>query len=190
MKLLRINAEKPEKGLVSIVAKEVAGGGVIIYPTDTVYGIGCRLDPVSIKRVFEVKRRDVSKPLSIACRDLDLAKEYAYISRAEEGYIRANLGRPMTFILKKRDVVPDIVTGGLDSVGVRIIDSPFVRELLSVVGEPIVTTSANVSGGKAPVRVSEISAEVKNGVDYVVDGGPCRVGVPSMVVYPSTGRVV
>ena len=190
MKLLRINAEKPEKDLVSLVASQVALGRVIIYPTDTVYGIGCRLNPASVKRVFEIKNRSFDKPLSIAFKDLKSAKGYIFLSKKEEGYIKEHLDKPMTFVVRKRSKVPDNITGGLDTVGIRIIDHPFVRELLSVTGEPIITTSANVSGEKAPVSVDEISKAVLESVDMVIDAGPCKLGVPSKVVNASTGVVI
>ncbi len=177
MKLLRINAEKPEKDLVSLVASQVKLGRVIIYPTDTVYGIGCRLDPVSVKRVFEIKRRSFDKPLSIAFKDLKSAKEYVFLSKKEESYVKEHLDKPMTYVVRKKSNVPDNVTGGLDTVGIRIINHPFVRELLSLIGEPIITTSANVSGEMAPVSVDEISEAVFEKADLVVDGGPCKLGV-------------
>ena len=141
MKLLRINAENPEKELVSFVAREVALGRIIIYPTDTVYGIGCRLDPDSVKKIFEIKNRSLDKPLSIAFKDLASAKEYVSLSQEEERYIKEHLDKPMTFVVKKKDTVPDIVTSGKNTVGIRIIDDPFIRELISHVGEPIILRS-------------------------------------------------
>jgi L-threonylcarbamoyladenylate synthase len=190
MKLLRINAENPEKELVSFVAKEVASDRIIIYPTDTVYGIGCRLDPTSVKRIFDIKKRDLDKPLSIAFKDLESAKDYVSLSADEERYIIENLNEPMTFVVKKKDKVPGIVTGGKDTVGIRIIDNPFVRCLLSAAGEPIITSSANVSGEKAPSSLKEISKELLEKADIVIDCGPCRLGVPSKVVCPGTGEII
>jgi L-threonylcarbamoyladenylate synthase len=190
MKLLRINAENPEKGLVSFVAREVALGRILIYPTDTVYGIGCRLDSDSVKKIFKIKERSPDKPLSIALKDLAAAKEYVSLSPKEESFIKQHLDKPMTFVVKKKDTVPDIVTGGKDTVGIRIIDNPFVRELLSYTGVPIITTSANVSGEKAPANVGEISDEFLKKADLVIDCGPCKLGLPSVVVYPATGELI
>jgi L-threonylcarbamoyladenylate synthase len=190
MKLLRINAENPEKGLVSFVAREVALGRVIIYPTDTVYGIGCRLAPDSVKKIFEIKKRSPDKPLSIAFKDLGSAKEYVSLSPEEERYINEHLIKPMTYVVKKKGSVPDIVTCGKDMVGIRIIDNPFIRALFSYVDEPIITTSANVSGEKSPVSVSEINCELLKKADIVIDCGPCKLGVPSKVVYAATGELI
>ncbi|MFZ2456757.1 MAG: L-threonylcarbamoyladenylate synthase [Candidatus Altiarchaeia archaeon] len=190
MKLLRINAENPEKGLVSFVAREVALGRIIIYPTDTVYGIGCRLDPDPVKKVFEIKNRIPDKPLSIAFKDLASAKKYVSLSPGEEDYIKRHLDKPMTYVVKKKDTVPDIVTGGRGTIGIRIIDNPFVRELLSCAGEPIITTSANVSGEKAPQSIIEISGAFLKRADYVIDCGPCKHGIPSRVVYAATGEPI
>jgi len=190
MKLLRINAENPEKELVSFVAREVALGRIIIYPTDTVYGIGCRLDPYSVKKIFEIKKRSLDKPLSIAFKDLASAKKYISLTSEEERYIKEHLDKPMTFVVKKKETVPDIVTGGRDKVGIRIIDNPFVRELLSCACEPIITTSANVSGEKAPASITEISGGLLKNADLVIDCGPCKLGIPSIVVYPATGELI
>jgi L-threonylcarbamoyladenylate synthase len=190
MKLLRINAENPEKGLVSFIAREVALGRIIIYPTDTVYGIGCRLDPDSVKKIFKIKERSQDKPLSIAFKDLASAKEYVSLSQEEERYIKEHLDKPMTFVVKKKDTVPDIVTSGKNTVGIRIIDDAFIRELLSCTGEPIITTSANVSGEKAPASFGEIRSELLKKADLVIDCGPCKVGIPSIVVYPATGELI
>jgi L-threonylcarbamoyladenylate synthase len=190
MKLLRINAENPEKELVSFVAREVALGRIIIYPTDTVYGIGCRLNPDSVKKIFEIKKRAMDKPLSIAFKDLESAKKYVSISPKEEEYIKENLDKPMTYVVKKKGTVPDIVTGGKDTVGIRIIDNPFVRELLSCTGEPIITTSSNFSGGKAPASIAEINSELLKKADIVIDCGPCKLGIPSRVVYTATGELI
>jgi len=190
MKLLRINAENPEKELVSFVAREVALGRIIIYPTDTVYGIGCRLDPDSVKKVFEIKKRSPDKPLSIAFKDLASAKEYVSLSPKEEKYIKEHLDKPMTFVVKKKDKVPDIVTSGKDTIGIRIIDDPFVRELLSCTDEPIITTSANISGTKAPASIPEIRDEFLKKADVVIDCGSCKLGIPSIVVCPATGEII
>jgi L-threonylcarbamoyladenylate synthase len=190
MKLLRINAENPEKELVSFVARDVALGRIIIYPTDTVYGIGCRLDPDSIKKIFEIKKRAMDKPLSVAFKDLESAKEYVSLSAEEERYIKQHLDKPMTYVVKKKDNVPGIVTGGKDTVGIRIIDNPFVRELLSCMGEPIITSSANVSGEKAPASIDKISGELLKKADIAIDCGPCKLGIPSKVVYAATGELI
>jgi L-threonylcarbamoyladenylate synthase len=190
MKLLRINAENPEKELVSFVAREVASGRIIIYPTDTVYGIGCCLDTDSVKKIFEIKNRSLDKPLSVAFKDLESAKEYVSLSTEEERYIKQHLDKPMTYVVKKKDNVPGIVTGGKETVGIRIIDNPFVRELLSCMGEPIITSSANVSGEKAPASIDKISGELLKKADIVIDCGRCKLGIPSKVVYAATGEPI
>jgi L-threonylcarbamoyladenylate synthase len=190
MKLLRINAENPEKELVSFVAREVASGKIIIYPTDTVYGIGCRLSPDSVAKIFRIKERSQDKPLSLAFKDLTSAKEYVLLSPGEEEYINLHLDKPMTYVVKKKETVPAIVTGGKDTVGIRIINNPFVKELLACAGEPIITTSANVSGEKAPSRIDEISGGLMKKADLVIDCGPCKLGVPSKVVCPATGELI
>jgi len=190
MRILHIDADRPEKELVSNIASLIRPGKVFIYPTDTVYGLGCRMDDQkAVERIFQIKGRERIKPLSIAVSGIDMAKKYAVIDSAAERLLK-NQSEPTTLILKKRDSVPDYVTGGLDTVGLRLIDCPFVKKLIDELGAPIITTSANTSGRAAPKNVAEIEHLVLENVDLLVDGRSCRSGKPSKVIDHSTGTVL
>jgi L-threonylcarbamoyladenylate synthase len=191
MKLLRTNADHFDGFLVSIVSQQIRDGNVIIYPTDTVYGIGCSIDNVaSVKRIFEIKCREQDKPLSVAFPSIEMAKKYAEISAADEEYIIKHINEPLTFIVKKKPSVLDIVTAGKDTVGIRIPDNVILKKVLEAANMPIITTSVNFSGQKAPAKVGDIDMQIIEQVDLVIDAGPCRVGKPSKVIDLATGKVL
>ena len=140
MKLLRTNADRLDGFLVSIVSQQIREGAVIIYPTDTVYGIGCSIDNIaSVKKVYEIKCREQDKPLSIAFPNIEMAKKYAEISPEDEKYITEHINEPFTFVVKKRPSVPDIVTSGKDTVGIRIPDNIILKKILEAADTPIIT---------------------------------------------------
>ena len=191
MDLLRVRADKPEKDLVSRVASELRKGSIIIYPTDTVYGIGCSIKALdSIKSIYDIKGRQYKKPLSVAFSSLDEAGKYVVIGRTEEEYIKKRLEEPYTFVILKKENIPEIVTGGLKTIGIRIMNHDLMREVLLAAGVPIITTSANPSGEKAPASVEEIDKELLDKADIVLDAGPCRTGIPSTVVDLVGGKVL
>ncbi len=154
----------------------VKGGGIIAYPTETVYGIGAlATDANAIRRVYELKGRPASQPLSIAVCSMDMLKGVAKVEY--EDFILKFLPGPVTVILKKKGALPDVLTAGSKYVGIRWPDHPMAIALISKVG-PIVSTSANLHGEADPVR----ARDVKVPVDYVLDGGPCKYSAPSTIV--------
>ena len=191
MKLLRISAENPDKRLVSHAAKAILEGNIIIYPTDTVYGLGCSISSEdSVKRIFEIKGRSPAKPLSIAFPDVESAKKYAFLEAKDEEYIKKNINEPLTFIVRKKELVPDYVTAGMETVGIRIPDNKIVKEMLLSAKIPVITTSANISGEKAPAAFQEINKKILDKVDLAIDSGTCRAKVPSKIVNLLTGKVL
>jgi len=191
MKLLRLNAENPEKDLVSYAAKEIASGKTIVYPTDTVYGLGCSIKSIdAVRKVFAIKKRDMDKPLSVAFPDLETAKGYVLLDAGEEGYIKKHLDEPFTFIVRKRENISDTITSGMDTVGIRIIDHPVVKRLIYTAKVPIVTTSANITGDKPPADFREIDKEILEKADLAIDSGRCRVGKPSKIINLVTGEIL
>ncbi|MEA3254627.1 MAG: L-threonylcarbamoyladenylate synthase [Candidatus Altiarchaeota archaeon] len=190
MELLHINADYPEKELIYYVAKEVREGRILIYPTDTVYGLGCSINARdSIKKIFEIKKRSLTNPLSVAFPDLEMVKGFTHLSSEEKEFIKKHIDDPVTFIVKKRGI-SEVITAGRDTVGIRIPNHRVVKELLHIAKIPIITTSANISGNKAPAKVDEIDEEMKDSVDIILDSGPCRLGSPSKVIDLSTGKIL
>jgi len=191
MRVLRINPFKPERKLILEVIDSLNNGEIIIYPTDTVYGIGCRIiDLDSVRKIFEIKKRHLNKPLSIACSDLEMVKRYAILNKEDERFIRERIDKPFTFVVKKKTPVDDLITSKKDTVGIRLPPLKIVREIIENVNCPIITTSANTAGRKAPSTVNEIENEILNAVDLVIDSGRCRIGKPSTVIDVRTKRII
>ena len=169
---------------VALAATIVRRGGVIAYPTETVYGIGAlATDEAAIGRVYAVKKRPADQPLSIAVSGFDMLGEVAFIER--EGFIKKFLPGPVTVILEKKPVLPDALTAGSDYVGIRYPDHAMALALIAMTG-PIVSTSANLHGKPDPVAAGEVRVDV----DYVLDGGRCRYAGPSTIVDLREYRIV
>ena len=190
MKILRISPNNPEEGKILCAADFLRRGKILIYPTDTVYGLGCSIESPGVERVFEIKKRGRDMPLSVAFSSIEMVEEYAIVGDEERKFIVDNIDEPYTFILKKKERIPDAVTAGKDTVGARIPNHAVVRAFIEKAGVPIITTSANVSGEAPPASVDEISDEIKEAVDLIIDSGPCRVGKPSKVVDLRSGKVL
>ncbi|HEX55268.1 MAG: threonylcarbamoyl-AMP synthase [Candidatus Altiarchaeales archaeon] len=188
--ILRINPDNPEKDLVTFVSNEIRNGKVIIYPTDTVYGLGCSIYSENVRRIFDIKKRDLKNPLSIAFSDLDMLKKYVILNKEEERFIRENINDPYTFVVRKRHNIPDIITAGREKVGVRIPNLRLTREVIRHAKVPIITTSANISGEKAPSDFKEIDDRIKRKVDLLIDSGRCKIGTPSRVIDLETMEIL
>ncbi len=161
---------------VARAASIVSHGGVIAYPTETVYGIGAlATDRNAIHRVFSLKRRPESLPLSIAVSGFEMLQGVAHVER--EDFIRRFLPGPVTVILEKKDILPDILTAGSAYVGIRYPDHSMALDLIGRTG-PIISTSANLHGEPDPVTADEVTVDV----DYVLDGGRSRYAGPSTIV--------
>ncbi len=183
VEIIQIEETRP-----SSIAERIRGGEVFIYPTDTVYGIGCdAFNKDSVRRIFRIKQRPRNKPLSVAFCDIDQLLRCVSLSSGQEALLRKRLPGPYTFIVMNR-TIPKIVTGGLDTIGVRIPDYGLVRRIIREADTPIVTTSANISGERAPDSLHEISCDLLNRVDFVIDAGKCELGRPSEVIDLTTGR--
>ncbi|HIE34144.1 MAG TPA: threonylcarbamoyl-AMP synthase [Candidatus Altiarchaeales archaeon] len=182
MRILKINPDKPEDDLVLIVARYLRNGKILVYPTDTVYGLGCSINSDNIRRIFDVKRRDRKNPLSVAFPDMEMLKKYVFLGNKEEKFIRKHIDEPYTFVVRKRDSIPDIVTSGRDTVGARIPNLRITREIIKMANTPIITTSANISGKEAPADFNEIDERIKRMADLLIDSCKCRVGKPSRII--------
>ena len=154
---------------VSSAVEAVRAGDLVVYPTETVYGLGAdALDPDAVERVFAAKGRDRSKPLSLGVPDADAALSYVRPTERAERFMREFLPGPVTVICERTDDVPDALTAGSDRVGVRVPDHDLARELLAEAG-PLTATSANPSGRGSVTRVADLSEEFLDGVDAVLD---------------------
>ena len=171
------------------VAQIIKNGGIVVFPTETVYGIGTNgLDANAIKKLYEVKKRSLSKPISLLVSDIDMIKKVAKnITEAENKIIENFFPGPLTIILKKKKIVPDILTANGDTVGIRIPDNEIARKLIKYAGVPIATPSANISGKSSGINLQDIKKEFKNKVDYYVEDKQISTGVSSTIVKIENG---
>ena len=146
-------------------------GGIILYPTDTIWGIGCdACCDTAVKKVFEIKRRDHSKPLVCLASSFEMVGEYVEVSNLKK-LKSISEKSPTTFIFNSPIKISKYVSSNSYSVGFRVPNDNFCSELLNKFGRPIVSTSANISGFDIPLEFNLISSEIKSKVDYVVNYG-------------------
>lgn len=165
-------------------AEILRGGGLVAMPTETVYGLAASVfNPRAVARVFEVKQRPSFDPLiaHIALPE-DLDRVASDIPDAARKLMDVFWPGPLTLILPKRGEIPDIVTSGLATVAVRMPDHPMARELILESGLPLAAPSANLFGRISPTTAEHVREQLGNGVDMILDGGPCRVGVESTII--------
>ena len=181
MKVLKTRIDEVDGEIISQAISVLADGGVVLYPTDTVYGLGANIfDNNAVRRVFDIKHRSYLKPLSILVSDVGAIGLVAKASLSQKKTIYEYLPGPYTFILKKRKIVPRSVTGGLSNVGVRVPDSEIACRLASIF--PITTTSANISDDEMLSRPSEILEQLDCEVDLVIDVGELKSEKASSII--------
>ncbi len=158
--------------------------GVIIFPTDTVYGIACNcFSEKAIKKVFDIKKRPENKPINVLSNNLDKIKLVSRnINEKEKFLIDKYMPGALTIILDKNEKVSDILTAGLDTIGVRIPKNNISLRILENVSYPLATTSANISGDSAGIKISDFLKEFDGVVDAIIDGGETDLKVASTIV--------
>ena len=168
------------------ISECLTGGGVIIYPTETLYGIGClAFNREACQRIVKIKQRSGDKGLIVLIRDTEMLDRHFHVPAGVlERYSRNQ--KPLTLILRPKSAFPEEVSGGRDSVAARISPSPFVKEVLSRVGEPITSTSANISGRGNSNRFTDIRRDFPSGIDVIVDSGTLPPSMGSAIVNLTT----
>lgn len=160
-------------------------GELVAFPTETVYGLGADgLNIDACKKIYAAKRRPHDKPLTLHVASLEQIEELAEINSAAAKLLETFCPGPLTIILPKRNVVPDFVTCGSSSVGIRFPANKIAQDLIKISGCPIAAPSANLSGEPAPVTAQEVAEGLAS---MILDGGRCAVGVSSTVVDVSNG---
>ena len=172
-----------EAGIERAVAV-LRGGGLVAFPTETVYGLGAdAADPEAVARIFTAKGRPPSHPLIVHLGDLEALDRWAERVPPEAHLLAdAFWPGPLTMLLWRAPGVPDVVTGGRPTVGLRVPDHPVARDLLARFGGGVAAPSANRFGRVSPTTAAHVLSELRGHVDLVLDGGPCEVGVESTIV--------
>lgn len=180
--LIEINPENPQQRLIDQVVEVLKNGGVIAYPTDTTYGIGCSIfSKKGIERIYQIKQRERKKPFSFICPTQSEVANYAKVSNYAFKLMKRLLPGPYTFVLEATRVVPDLLQTKQKTVGIRIPDNAICLALVNALGHPLVTTSANLSGEEPIGDPLEVFEQMGKQLDYVVDGGILPPDVSSVV---------
>jgi L-threonylcarbamoyladenylate synthase len=182
--VLKVNSAQPEDKPLILAAEVIQAGGVIVYPTETLYGIGANAwDGAAIAKVRAIKRREGEKPILVVIKDeQQLAMLTNNISADARMLIAKFWPGPLTLVFKATKEVPDLLSQGVGTIGVRIPSSPFCLRLLALCGCPLTSTSANLSGGPVLHEVDEIRRAIPRGVDLILDAGRLSPDQPSTVV--------
>ena len=181
---------KASPAAVIKAAARIRGGGTVVFPTETVYGLGaCALNAKAVARIFEIKKRPSFDPLIVHVASIRQAKTLAYVSPAAQALMKRFWPGPLTVVLPKKKTVPDIVTAGLDTVALRMPAHPVALALIKKAGVPVAAPSANRFGRLSPTTAEHARIQLGNGPDIILDGGRADIGVESTVIALENGGV-
>lgn len=202
MKLIRVDASHPDKMKIKQAADAIKAGGLVAFPTETVYGLGANaLNPAAVTRVFEMKQRPFNQALIIATSSIaDITELVKKIPATAKKLMDKFFPGPLTLVLFKSEMIPDIVTGDKEEIAFRIPDHPVALALLKAVKRPITATSANITNHPSPTDAQQVLKDFKikrlkdykidrvtsNLISYnqflILDAGPTRIGLESTIL--------
>ncbi|MBQ3923999.1 MAG: threonylcarbamoyl-AMP synthase [Firmicutes bacterium] len=177
---------------IKLAADVIKEGGLVAFPTETVYGLGANaLDEVAVKKVYEAKGRPSDNPMIVhISRASDIGQTTRMLSPDIVNLIDNFWPGPLTLIVKSKDAIPKVTRGGLETVGVRLPDNEIARKLIELSGVPIAAPSANISGRPSPTRVEDVIEDLDGKVDIILKGEDCRVGIESTVLDVSGDKLM
>ena len=182
-KRIELNPYNPQPRLIAQVVAVLKKGGVIAYPTDTMYGIGCDIfEKKAVKRVHQIKKRPKHKPFSFMCSCLKNISEYSHVSNTSYRLLKKNLPGAYTFVLPGTKLVPKIMITKQKTVGIRVPDNPICQAIIEELGNPLLNTSASMEDQDKPVLDGiDVDEIFGNQLDLIIDGGE---------VFPNPSTVV
>jgi L-threonylcarbamoyladenylate synthase len=176
--LISLDPDSPDEVELSKAARLVRAGKVIVYPTDTTYALGVNaLDSSAIAKVYELKDRDLDKPLHVVVSDLEMARKLAVFNLTAIAIAQRFFPGPLTIVLPRRENVPEILVGGRPTIGIRIPANRICLGIVQRAQVPITTTSANVSGGENPYVIDQAIkqfSQLEDSIDLFINQGPIR----------------
>jgi tRNA threonylcarbamoyl adenosine modification protein (Sua5/YciO/YrdC/YwlC family) len=179
--VFQTNEINPQKRHILRVVEALEDGKLVAYPTDSTYGIGCDLlNKRAIEKVYDLKKKDRKKPVSVICSDIKGLSQYAVISNTVYRLLKRHLPGPYTFILPATPLVPRVMLTPRKTVGIRIPDNTIVREVVEALGRPLISTSATLPDGTVLNGAAEIEKHFRGKIEIVIEGG-CP-GAPSTIV--------
>jgi L-threonylcarbamoyladenylate synthase len=183
VKTIKINYNKPRKQEIGLIAGFLQEGKVIAYPTDTIYGLGCKADDKkAINRIYKIKKREKNKPLLVLISDFKMLRQYFKVDKKQETYLRKIWPGKVSVILDKKELLPDSLSAKKSSLGVRLPKSEFLTKMIKEVGVPLVSTSLNPSGAEPLADVKNLASHfTENRIDLIIDAGK-RKGKSSKLI--------
>lgn len=183
-RVIQVDPERPDPAAIAEAATVLRGGGLVAFPTETVYGLGANaLDAAAVARIFEAKGRPATDPVIVHIAHIgQLGMFAADVPEAARVLGLAFWAGPLTLIVRKRPVIADNITAGLPTVGVRVPAHRVARALMEVAGVPVAAPSANRFAHASPTRAEHVLADLDGRVDLLLDGGPTSIGVESTIV--------
>jgi len=191
LKRIELHGNTLNTRIIEEVVEVLKNGGLIIYPTDTVYGIGCDItQKAAIEKIYRVKGADKTKPMSFVCSDIKDISTYAKISTSNYRDLRRYLPGPYTFILPGTREAPKTLLSKQKTVGIRIPDHPLTLALVKALGNPIISTSVNMSHQSVASDPQDFSAFYEGKVDLILDSGPTWAEPSSVIDMTNDGEPV
>ena len=181
--IYQIKNPQAEQKRLEEAARILRQGGLVVFPTETVYGLGGdATNAEAAEKIYAAKGRPSDNPLIVHIADPSDAEKYAFVPPLYRDLAKAFMPGPLTVILPKKDIIPRQTTGGLDTIAVRCPSHPVAHALIQVFGRPIAAPSANLSGKPSPTRIEDVREDMDGRVDLMLDGGPCEIGLESTIV--------
>lgn len=183
VQVIDVDQQKSSEGVLRKAADVLRDGGLVVYPTETVYGLGANaFSDVASARVFKAKSRSLEKPISVAVSSLLMAHSVGVIDNRTESLIKEFLPGPLTVVVCSQSSISNVLTAGSGKIGIRIPDHPVALKLIEIFDGPITATSANLTGKPAPFSVDEALAQLGESIDIALDSGTVSGEEPSTVV--------
>ncbi len=191
-KVLRVNEDEPEPESIEEAARVIRDGGLVVFPTDTLYGLGASVfNQAAVERMFQVKRRAKEKAVSVLVASFAEAEPLTEeIPPPALNLMSHFWPGPLTLLFKANDKVPTMLTANSGKIGIRIPDNKVALALIKASGTPLTGSSANLSGNREPLEVEEVEKELAEQVDLIIDGGKPRLSKPSTVVDITSFKVL
>ncbi len=181
--VIEVNPADPEDNKIKRAAEVIRKGGLVAFPTETVYGLGANaLDREAVIKIFRAKGRPLDNPLIVHVSDMKMINAIAEMNEVAEKLAKKFFPGPITLVVDKKEVIPSEVTAGLKTVAIRMPSHPIALKLIEVSGVPIAAPSANLAGKPSPTKAEHVIDDLYGKVDLIIDGGETNIGVESTVV--------
>ncbi len=182
-KVMIVNESNPDKNIIKEAGMVISEGGLVAFPTETVYGLGANaLDEEAVKKIFVAKGRPQDNPLIVHVADFNIKPLVKCIPEIAVKLMERFWPGPLTIILEKSELIPSATSAGLSSVGIRMPSNNIARELIVAAGVPVAAPSANISGRPSPTEASRCIEDLEGKVDFILGGSSCQVGLESTIV--------